>query len=405
MAAPHFEFSLLREGIPDFLDLPWDLPLEEWEGRVDRLEQVPRGISRHEVVFVNYDGVLYAIKQLPPEIAAREYASLLEMEERRLPVVRAWGHLDTHPYGNPTSILITRYLIRSLPYQTLFAGQDLMQTGAGLLDAMAGLLVQLHLAGVFWGDCSLANTLFRRDAGTLQAYLVDAETAEVRDQVSDGMRSHDLDIMEENVAGMLADLAAMKGMTAPAELDEVGRYIRSSYRGLWQEITREEELDREEGWRIQQRIRRLNDLGFSVREVAMTGADGRLRFRPIVADRHYHRDLLHSLTGIDAEEEQARQLINEVQQHRIALSDQQGRSVSLSAAAFHWQLEVFRPLAASLVEVVEGSSTETELYCALLEHKWYLSEHARRDVGHKAALEDMLQNPGMMPSTAGGPGL
>ena len=396
MNSPPFSFSLLRAGQPDFLDLPWDIPLEEWEGRVERLEQVPRGISRHEVVFVNYDGVLFAIKELPPEIAAREYASLLEMEEKRLPVVRAWGHLDTHPHGNPTSILITRYLERSLPYQTLFAGQDLMKTGAGLLDAMAGLLVQLHLVGVFWGDCSLANTLFRRDAGTLQAYLVDAETAEVRDQVSDGMRSHDLDIMEENVAGMLADLAAMKGIDAPAELDEVGRYIRSSYQGLWQEITREEELEREEGWRIQQRIRRLNDLGFTVREVAMTGADGRLRFRPIVADRHYHHDLLHSLTGIDAEEEQARQLINEIQQHRLALSEQQGRSVSLSAAAFHWQLEVFRPLAATLEEHYPGEQTETDLYCSLLEHKWYLSERANRDVGHKVALEDLLKHTGTM---------
>lgn len=43
-----------------------------------------------------------------------------------------------------------------------------------LLDAISGLLVQLHLAGTFWGDCSLSNTLFRRDAGALQAYLVDA---------------------------------------------------------------------------------------------------------------------------------------------------------------------------------------------------------------------------------------
>jgi hypothetical protein len=32
-----------------------------------------------------------------------------------------------------------------------------------------------------------------------------------------------------------------------------------------------------------------------------------------------------------------------------------------------------------------------ELYCQLLEHKWYLSERAQRDVGHRASAEDYLK--------------
>jgi hypothetical protein len=50
------EFALfLRPGHPDFLDLPWERPLEEWVGH-SRLVEVPRGLSRHPVLFVNYDG-------------------------------------------------------------------------------------------------------------------------------------------------------------------------------------------------------------------------------------------------------------------------------------------------------------------------------------------------------------
>ena len=37
-----------------------------------------------------------------------------------------------------------------------------------LLDALVELLVRLHLAGFFWGDCSLSNTLFRLDAGAFR---------------------------------------------------------------------------------------------------------------------------------------------------------------------------------------------------------------------------------------------
>ncbi len=77
-----------------------------------------------------------------------------------------------------------------------------------MLDALAQLFVQLHLNGFFWGDCSLSNTLFRRDAGALRAFLVDAETGEQHPSLSDGQRAHDLLIAEENIAGELLDLAA-----------------------------------------------------------------------------------------------------------------------------------------------------------------------------------------------------
>ena len=77
-----------------------------------------------------------------------------------------------------------------------------------LIDAAVVLLVRLHLAGVFWGDCSLSNVLFRRDGGAMMAYLVDAETAEKRPSINDQLRAHDLEIAYENVVGGLLDLQA-----------------------------------------------------------------------------------------------------------------------------------------------------------------------------------------------------
>ena len=84
-----------------------------------------------------------------------------------LPAVRPAG-LVLQPEFD-TAILVTRYLEGSWQYRRLFMRlpPDQPKHRARLLDAMAGLLVELHRHGVFWGDCSLANTLFSRDGQLL----------------------------------------------------------------------------------------------------------------------------------------------------------------------------------------------------------------------------------------------
>lgn len=392
MSGSDFALSI-RSGHPDFLDLPWDRPLEEWPGHCPRVEQLPRGLSRHPVVFVNYDGALYALKELPPGVAKREYDVLRQMEELRLPVVVAVGHTRTKTPEGEASVLVTRYLDYSLPYHLLFTGSGLAHYRASLLDAMASLLVQLHLAGVYWGDCSLSNTLFRRNAGALQAYLVDAETSEVHPQLSPTLRQHELEIMEENVFGALEDLAAMDVLPVTYPVAETGTYIRERYENLWQEITREEALVPGERYRIQERIRALNALGFSVDEVELKATEGgeQLRLRAFVTDRNFHRDLLHSLTGLHAEELQARQMINEIQELKASLSQTHNRSTPLSVAAHHWLNEIYLPTMQRVRPLIDKDTDPAEVYCQVLEHKWYLSEEAHRDVGHQAAVGDYLQ--------------
>ena len=128
-------------------------------------------------------------------MAEREYRLLLELDERLVPVVEAVGVATGRADAQQTpldAVLITRHLDFSLPYRALFARASRQELWNPLLDAMAELLVRLHLAGFFWGDCSLSNTLFRRDAGELAATLVDAETGELHPSLSDGQRAHDL---------------------------------------------------------------------------------------------------------------------------------------------------------------------------------------------------------------------
>lgn len=395
--------SSLRAGHPDFLDLPWRSPLEAWEGSCDRLEALPQGLARHPVVFVSYDGVVYALKELPPGLAEREYSQLRHMEELCVPCVTPVGHALVRNEQRETSVLMTRYLDHSLPYHSLFMRASLTRYRDHLLGAMALLLVQLHLAGAFWGDCSLNNTLFRRDAGRLTAYLVDAETAEVHPTISAGMRRHDLDIMEENVGGGLLDLAAMGALPAGFPAREIGATIRQQYEALWDMVTAEQLIPFGERYRIRDRVRRLNELGFSVDQIELQPArDGEmLRLRALVTDRHFHRNMLHSMTGLDPEEMQARAMLNEIQQMKASLSSQLRRSMPLSVAAHRWLNEVYAPVLDRMRVLVDAGADPAELYCELLEHKWYLSERAAHDVGHLAAATDFLTHVKERPSLVG----
>ena len=137
------------------------------------------------------------------------------LEELELNAVRPAG-LVRQPTST-AAILVTRYLEGSWQYRRLFLRlpPDQPKHRSRLLDAMASLLVELHRHGVFWGDCSLANTLFSRDGQVLQAWLVDAETSEVHPQLSDGQRELDIDILVENVAAGLIDDLRPASTAAP----------------------------------------------------------------------------------------------------------------------------------------------------------------------------------------------
>lgn len=389
-AARGLESVHVRSGHPDFLDLPWHEPLARWPSLTERTVEIQRGLSRHEVVFLGYGQALYAFKELPPSGALREFDLLRALEERRLPAVTAVGHARVVTDEGPASVLVTRFLESSLPFRILFMQSGLARYRDRLLDAMASLLVRLHLAGLYWGDVSLSNTLFRRDAGELQAFLVDAETSELHETLSTGLRRQDLAIMDENVSGELADVAAATGLPPGFGIHETADLIRARYDRLWDEISREVPVPPDERYRIHERIRALNDMGFSVSEVELVRAPGgdHLRMRTIVTDRDYHRHQLHNLTGIVAGDRQAALLLNEIRELRATLSAETNRSVPMSVAAFRWQTERFEPTVARLTPLLREGADPVELYCQVLEHKWFMSERAGRDVGLEPAIED-----------------
>jgi Domain of unknown function (DUF4032)/Lipopolysaccharide kinase (Kdo/WaaP) family len=384
-----------RAAQADFLDLPWHEPLEDW--RSTRLVEVPRGIGRHVVRFVSYAGSFFALKELPPAIAQREYALLRELALRGIAAVEPVGVVGERAREGEEplpDVLITRYLDFSLPYRLALARRPQPDQLERLLDAFAQLLVRLHLSGFYWGDCSLSNALFRRDAEELAAYLVDAETGELHPRLSDGQRAYDLQIAEENVFGELLDVQAEHGEGDPEEATELAGEIPARYELLWGVLTAEEELRPGDSDRLDARLKRLNDLGFDAGEIELveTPAGFRLRVEPKVMEAGHHRRRLLRLTGLDAQENQARRLLADIDSYRRRLEEGASPPASETAAVGRWLADVFEPAIAAVPAELRGKRDAAQLYHELLEHRWYLSERAGREVPLGDAVADYVEN-------------
>ena len=375
---------------PALLDLPWSVPLEDWPA--DRLAALPRGISRHTVRFVRVSNRVLAIKEIKVDLARREYSMLRNLERMDLPCVEPFGVVSGRvtPEGLPLdACLITRHLQYSLPYRALYSQALRPDTAQRLIDALAVLLVRLHLAGFFWGDVSLSNTLFRRDAGAFAAYLVDAETGELQPSLSDGQREHDLEIARVNIAGELMDLEAGGLLEEVADPLEVSQRIVDRYRSLWSALTESERFETGDRWRVEERIRRLNDLGFDIDELAMsTDFDGTsIQIQPKVVDAGHHSRRLLRLTGLDVEENQARRLLNDLDSYRAA-TDRQNEDEEL--VAHEWLVSVYEPTVRAVPRELAGKLEPAELFHEVLEHRWYMSERAGTDVPIRLAVRDYI---------------
>ena len=376
------------------LDLPWDLPLDEWTE--DDVVQLPKGISRHLVRFARLNGRVVAIKETTAEMASREYAMLRTLQRLDVPCVEPLAVLDGRidRDGEPlAAVLVTRHLRFSLPYRALYSSSMKEATAERLVDALAGLLVRLHLVGFFWGDVSLSNTLFRRDAGAFAAYLVDAETGTLETGgLSRGRREEDLELARVNIAGELLDLAAGGRLDESIDPVAVAGSIVEQYTSLWHELHSDQVIRADERWRIRDRIERLNALGYDIGELAIRTGDGgtTVAIRPKVVDPGHHHRRLQSLTGIDAQENQARRMLNDLDEY-VATQHDVRPNVGDEALAAEWFERVFARVVAAVPLELRGKLEGPEVFHEVLEHRWFLSEQRQQEVTLKEATYSYIE--------------
>lgn len=372
--------------------LPWGLPLAQWPA--EHLVALPQGLSRHVVRFIRVGKEVLAAKEVNTELALHEYRLLQDLTRLGTPSVEAAGVvLERHQrYGTPLEpVLLTRHLQFALPYRSLFTSGVRRDTVMRLLDAMVVLIARLHLIGFMWGDASLSNILFRRDADSFSAYLVDAETGELHEKLSKGQREYDLTVARTNIFGDFCDLQAGGLLDQSLDPLQLVETIDQRYRELWDELTGVEEFPGSESQRIEGRVRRLNALGFDVAELDIhTSPDGqRISIQPMVVDAGHHSRRMMRLTGLDIEEHQAQRLLNDLDTFRMRTDQQQ---VDEAVVAHQWLRECFEPVVGAIPKEFRGKRDPAQLYHELLEYRWFQSERENREVPTAEAVQGYLRD-------------
>ena len=366
--------------------------LESWD--VTGIRGVA-GLHRHVVRMIEGRDTSYVVKELPDDLAEREWDLLRELADAGLPTVEAVAVI-TERDDQRDGLLVTRHLDYSLPYRVLLSGRGLTipYLGQRLLDSLAGLLVRLHLTGFFWGDCSLSNTLFLRDAGALSAHIIDLETGERHAQLTDGQRQLDLQIATEHVAGDLFDLQSGGLLAEGIDPMETALAIESTYKNLWNELTAVDEFNASETFRVDQRLERLHNLGFDAAELELVSSvDGnRLRLAPRVVEHGFHANRLQQLTGLHAGENQARRLLNDMARYGAVLEQRLGRRLPEAVAATRWLDDRFDGAMRLIPAHLASKFTPAEVYHQILEHRWYISEAAGHDVGFEDSVRSYVKD-------------
>jgi hypothetical protein len=224
---------------------------------------------------------------------------------------------------------------------------------------------------------------------------VDAETGQLYDgRLSNGQRENDLEIARVNIAGELMDLLA-SGKGTEIDPVQVSQRIVDKYRELWKELTATEVFDAAERWRISKRVQRLNELGFDIEELSMTQdqVGQTVKIQPKVVDAGHHARRLLLLTGLDVEENQARRLLNDIDQYKLSNARQ---GADEEVMAHEWLSNVYEPVISAIPQELMGKLEPAEIFHEVLEHRLHKSEKAGKDVTLLEAVRsyasDVLSN-------------
>ena len=381
--------------------LPWQVAIEEWpeHGVIPLI--IRRGESRHPVIFVELEGIRYAIKETTPFMAEREIRNLREIARRGIPSLNPIGTVTVKapplllgtqgPGGLPQytsgdrGYTVTSLAPRVVPHVLLYRLPFTRRTKRHLLSAAAVLLVELHEHGVYWGDPSLANILMRIDGRRILAILADAETVELfSGPVSDELREQDIALFSESLLWQAEDLRQAQGKAEDEEVvdDKDVRYFIRRYRWLRQEHAR---LAASPSFTTLYQVERLldnfNNLGFSLLDM---GGRALQEFTTVLPGWYARR--IHELLGINVPRRYARRFYNTILGHQVLMSQHEGHTVSIEEAAKDWYTRYHLPAVLLLRQHLTSGQDPMDAYFSIMDHNWKLSKKA----GHEIPLDEAV---------------
>ncbi len=114
-----------------------------------------------------------------------------------------------------------------------------------------------------------------------------------------------------------------------------------------------------------------------------------MRIQPKVVDAGHHQRRLLRLTGLDAQENQARRLLNDLDSYTATYKK---KDVDEEMVAHEWLAQVFEPVIRAIPRELKGRLEPAEVFHQLLDHRWYISQNESRDVPLAEAVTSYIDN-------------
>lgn len=367
-------FHVEQMFLEDLQTLPWQHSIAEWKELGVKHVHVKRGVGRHPIVFVQVGRHVFVVKELGYEDSLKEIANFRELLNRGIHTLIPVGCVmrEEEPIEVDTQIgkryernrvghTLTLLLDRVIPDSQLYRRAFKFENRKRIWDAIIDLFVELHSRGIYWGDASLANTLvkfLRVDVPyigkkvELKAFLVDAETVEIHDSISDSLRSTDVEFFLESMEWINEDLMAEGILRDPLGTKDDVEYIKAQYELKYEANARLMEFEKRTGLNVQRLL-------------------GKLRV-PVEVDL----------------------LQKQIEEHKWYLNERGEGQFDLVEAAKRWHDEVFVPVCRLFSEEEVPrffpGKTASELYMEIMTHKYFMSKESGKDVGMMKATRDYI---------------
>lgn len=370
------EFLFFNEAELRFVKkLPYHEPLENWHKHNIGIIEFRKGLSRHEVIFINNSSGSFAVKQTTAEAAVSEFNAYIKLLEAGVHTLTPAGCIVLPPETMMTEtaagvmpeyysrgLFFSRLERESLPEAYLLSLPFTAENKKKILDAAALLLAQLHSKGIYWGDASVSNLLIKfiklrdelgRVRTELKALLADAETVVMNMQLSKEMRKNELEFVLESFEWYSEELYRQGKIDKKGSLSKDKSFLVDRYNFYFRLLKLNEDFYSHYG------IEPFKYFGF-----------------------------IKNLMVLDL-------LRKQIEEHKWYLSEKKQRRVSASRASAEWLKRIYLPAIQQIKElkIYEHFPFKTagELYIDLMQHKYYLSEKAGFDVGLEFSINDFMK--------------
>ena len=361
-------------------DFPWTKEIETWEGY--RFVERRKGESRHTLFFLRTDKGDVVIKRTSSESAEKEYYTYNKLISMGIPTIMPIGFAKKHKDGVEEGYLLTLYEKGSLPESHLMRLLKSEQYRDLVWNSIIALLVVMHLKGIFWGDPSLDNILVKFYKTKVEALLVDTETVQLYDYISEEKEKEDLERMFES----LFAYSFVNDEFDERLFEKRKQYIEKRYNKLKKILNDELNIEKEDYFKLVKRVDDLFLLGYTVKPEGFS-PKLKVMFKPVTPRKGWFVQMLEDMLGVSFTPEQSKKIFKEILQYRYRMSKSRKTEMKLGDAARDWYQHRFLP-ARRVFKQYFPDENPVKIYLEILTHKWFLSEKAGKGVGIVEAAKD-----------------